>query len=377
MKQYKVEKAKLLYEGGNVEERYFITENKIPILPICQWLDDVSVNSTGTGKSYAYCIVGFIRYLDSLGMNYKQVRNKAVLWSYIKKLIYENKNTNITNIKGEKSYNSIRHTISIIQNFYLCLDEYKYGVINKKSIKNFTDIDSKYIYSNIWGTKFFLKGKKYDKPFKIKFVKRRDSHRWYSDQELECFMSGFNTKRDLSIFLISVEGGCRIEEILTIKHYDYFPNENKIWISESKTITRFCYLPKYVCDVINDYLNSEKFGLEIKLDNQLDEFLFVNLRAGSTQGEKVDQDNYRKILKRVGKKIGLNPSRIITHAGRSTKAQQLIEQGCNDFEIMEIMGWSSIDTVKSYRKQFSPDFSKKISEKVIKRRRSNCDGGVS
>lgn len=160
----------------------------------------------------------------------------------------------------------------------------------------------------------------------MQFKRKRESHRWYSEEEIECFMTGFKTKRDLAIFLIGVEGGCKIEEILTIKHYDYYPNDNKVWISESKTIPRYCYLPEYVCNIVNDYLNSEKFELEIELDKVLDEYLFVNIKKGNGQGEKVSQNNYIKILKRAGKRVGLNPNKIITHSGRSTKAQDLIEK---------------------------------------------------
>lgn len=377
MNIYKVEKAKLVYDGGVIEKRYFITENKLPMQTICQWLDNVSIESTATGKRYAYCLVGFLRYLDTLGISFKEVRTKTIIWNYIKKLMYEDKKANVVRLEGQKSHNSIYHNIGIICSFYLWLDEYKNGVINEKEIKNFRDIDSKYFYSSIWGTKYFKKkGRRSSAPFRMNYKRKRDSHRWYADEELECFMNAFNTKRDLAIFLIGVEGGCRIEEILTIKHYDYSANECKVWISESKTITRDCYLPQYVCDILNDYLNTEKFDLELKQDKQFDEYLFVNLK-GKSQGEKVDQDNYRKILKRAGKRIGLNPSKIITHAGRSTKAQTLIEQGFNDFEIMEIMGWSSINTVETYRKQFSPKFSKQIHEKIIKRKRNGDNKGES
>lgn len=373
MNEYKVERAKLAYEGGIIEERYFITKNKIPMLTICDWLDNSSIESVLTGRHYAYSLVGFLRYLDSIEKDYKEVRNKPIIWGYMKRLMYENKKKNILETKAQRSHNSIYHTINIICNFYFWLDEHKHGVIDEKKIKDFRDIDSKYIYSDIWGTKFFSRGKHQGTPFKMKFKGRRDSHRWYTEEELECFMTAFNTKRDLAIFLIGVEGGCRIEEILTIKHYDYFANECKLWISESKTITRYCYLPQYVCSIINDYLNSEKVEVELKLDKQLDEYLFVNLRGGKHQGEKVNQNNYRKILKNSAKRIGLDPDKVITHAGRSTKAQELIEQGCNDFEIMEVMGWSSIETVESYRKQFSPKYSKRINEKIYKRTRCKDD----
>lgn len=373
MKKYKVEKAKLVNGEGVIEERYFITENKLPMVRICQWLDNVSINSPLTGKHYAYCLLGFLRYIEELGLNYKQIRSKIVIWNYMKKLIYENKENKTLEIEGQKSYNSIYHTIKIICNFYFWLDEYNNGIVDVKKLKSFDDIDNKYLYKEIWGTKFFQRTKQ-SAPFRVKTKRRRDSYRWYTNEDLECFMTSFKSKRDLAIFLISVEGGCRIEEILTIKHYDYSSNENRVWISESKTIKRFVYLPQYVCDIIDDYLNTEKFDVEVKLDTQLDDYLFVNIKGGQSQGKKVSQGNYRVILKRAAKRIGLNPNKVITHAGRSTKAQELIEQNCSDFEIMEIMGWSSIETVKNYRKEFSPEFAKTISGKVFKRKRGNQNG---
>src|SRR5690554_4467398 len=148
MNQYKVEIAKLSYAGGRIEERHFITENRIPMLTICLWLDNVSMESVSTGKHYAYCLVGFLRYLDSIGMNYRAVINKSILWSYIKKLMYVDRKDNTQSLISQKSYNSIYHNIGIILNFYYWLDEYNNGVINIKEIKDFQDIDSKYIYKN-------------------------------------------------------------------------------------------------------------------------------------------------------------------------------------------------------------------------------------
>lgn len=369
MKEYKVERAQVVIADGVIEERYFITENRIPMMIVCQWLDTVSINSILTGRHYAYCLVGFLRYIENLNISYKDIRNNTIIWNYLKKLMYENKRKNIIEMDGQKSYSSIYHNIGIIKSFYFWLDQYLHGVFYEDEYKSFTELSSTYLYADIWGTKFFKKANYSQYPIRMKYKGRRNSHRWYSEEEIECFTTAFNTKRDLAIFLISIEGGCRIEEILTIKHYDYFPNEERVWISESKTITRYIELPKYVCKIIDDYLNTEKFDLEINTDKMIDEYLFVNLKKGKNQGEKVSQANYRKILKRAGEKIGLNPKYVITHAGRSTKTQELIEVGCTDEEIMQVMGWSSRHTIDRYKKEFSVKLAKTTSDKVYKRSR--------
>ena len=369
MNIYKVEKTKKVYKVGVVEDGYCITKNRIPMGIINQWIDSVGVNSINTQRRYAYTLQGFLKYIDTLGMSYENIRNKVVIWNYMKKLIYEIKSSNVLSTKPQTSYNSVYHNINIITNFYLWLDEFKFGLIDLEKIKSYEDIDNKYLYAQIWGTKFFGRSKSQGTPFKIKFAQKRDSYRWYTEEDIHCFKTAFNTKRDLAIFLISVECGCRIEEILTIKMYDYDANERTVFISESKTVNRYCVVPEYLCQIINDYLLSERFSVEIENPNTSDEFLFINLKKGKSQGEKLTQGNYRKILKSVAKKVGLSPNKTITHAGRSTKVEELITNNASDTEIMDIMGWRSFSIIQSYRKQFSKTRSKAINDKIQKRRR--------
>ena len=134
MNEYKVEKSKISVYGI-IEERYCITENRLPMLTISQWLDNVSLESILTGKHYAYTLVGFLRYINSNGLSYKQVKSKVVIWNYMKKLMYEDKKNSTIGVKGQKSHNSIYHSINIICNFYFWLDQYINGIVNlKKSI---------------------------------------------------------------------------------------------------------------------------------------------------------------------------------------------------------------------------------------------------
>lgn len=99
MNQYKVEKLKISIEG-NIEERYCITKNRLPMLIISEWLDGVSLESILTGKHYAYTLVRFLRYVDSIGGSYRKVRSKAIILNYMKKLMYEDKKSNTMTIKS-------------------------------------------------------------------------------------------------------------------------------------------------------------------------------------------------------------------------------------------------------------------------------------
>lgn len=130
MNIYKVEKALVPYRGGNLEERYFLTQNSIPIMTICDWLDTVSLNSSLTGKEYAKVMKKYLEFLDEISFTYRQVTNKRIIYSYIKRLMYMTKDKIFTK-SGNRSYHSIRRQISIIKTFYLWLDEHINGLIDR------------------------------------------------------------------------------------------------------------------------------------------------------------------------------------------------------------------------------------------------------
>ncbi len=370
--EYRVELAKRPTIDGFIN-RWIITDKYIPLYRINKWLDNKTVENTG--KRYAYALISFLKYLDTIGKSYLKVDSQIIIEGYIKHLLHKDEKVNMVEYNPKRSFNTVRNNISIIACFYRWLENesptntvsFIDNIFTNKS--NSKRINKKYLYGQVWNDKFNLKIKN-----EFRFKEKRNYRKWYTKEIIEVIGSNFKTIRDRVIFLISIEGGCRIDEILNIKYVDYDNYERKIFISKSKTFSREIYLPSYLCDQIDMYINTERRDIESQ--RGILESLFINLNRGKYQGDKVKYRNYYTILKNCAKRAGLRHEEIITHSGRATRAQNLIEHqvlypddGITDIFIQEIMGWSNIESIKPYKKQFNPKIIKETLLKVEERGR--------
>ena len=55
-----------------IEVKYAVTRNAIPISSIALWLGWESMRSPLTGKTYAYCICSFLRFLDKYRLDFQK-----------------------------------------------------------------------------------------------------------------------------------------------------------------------------------------------------------------------------------------------------------------------------------------------------------------
>lgn len=374
-KEYKVVKAKVPYKN-EVVDRWIITENKIPMYEVCEFLDFMSINSINTGKTYANALLKYFRYLDTINIEYDKVEDFKTIRKYVIYRLYGTDFKKVKSIEPKKAFYTIAQEISIIGRFYRWLEDNRKGFKNPipvektKNDRN-KNLTKKFLYGQIW------EGESREKIIKnLKYKSNRKYKKWYTEEEKEALIANFLTIRDKVIFLISIEGGCRIDEILNLKYYNYDNLERTIYIDTSKTFDRHIVLPQYVCDEIDRYIMTERQEVEAKVG--VSEWLFLNMREGKHIGKKLTYRNYYEILKRCAKRAGLNPEEIITHAGRSTRVQELIEHqalypedGITDAIIMEIFGWSSIDSIKPYKRNFSAKLQKNTIDKICERKRKD------
>jgi integrase len=372
MHTYRVELAKRPTLGGFVS-RWVVTDNYVPLYRINKWLDNKT--EANTSKRYAYALISFLKFLDTTGITYLEVNSTSYIEGYVKYLLHYNHGNNITQYNPKRSFNTVRNSLSIIASFYRWLEnefpQFSFEFIDKlySNSINGQSLKRKYLYGQIWNNSLTLKIKS-----EFRFKDKRNYRKWYTRDIIDVICSNFKTIRDKVIFLISVEGGCRIDEILNIKYSDYDSYERKIYISKSKTFERDVYLPLYVCEEIDRYINTERQQVEVI--KGILEPLFINLNKGKYQGTQVKYLNYYTILKNCANRAGMRSEEIITHAGRSTRAQSLVEHqvlhpedGITDSIIQEIMGWSNIDSIQPYKKQFNPEIMKKTLMKIEERKR--------
>ena len=181
----------------------------------------------------------------------------------------------------------------------------------------------------------------------------------------------------------------RIDEVLSIKlsSYDQFEksiqptrSKGKATINDGEENTlRTIYLDDIIANCLDKYIITERTEAE-NSSEKYNEWMFINIRNGKSQGEVLSQANYRKILKTASFRAGLDPNKIRTHSGRSTKAMQLIEQqvlhpedGISDLIIRELMGWKRIDSIDPYKQNNNKTIAKEASKKTQRRKNESRD----
>lgn len=380
---YKVEIAKLPTDNGGFEKRWFITKDYIPIYEVNAFIDECSIKKASTGRKYAFSLVKFLNYLNTINITYTQAKTGTVkrflLWQIRG---YEHSLT-IRSKGNQVSYSTLLGDISAIKGFYryLITEEADVSIEHNKTKKKINK--NSFYYGQIAEMDFISILDKNIESLK----KTKEYIKWYSDEEIEAILSNLKTLRDKAIFLIQLEG-LRIDETLSIRLSDYDQFERLIQPSRSKGLTdidendskntmRVIALDERTAEILDNYIFTERTIAENESNNYND-WLFLNLRPGENQGQVLTQDNYRSILKRASERAGLDPNKIRTHSGRSTKANQLLEHqvkypedNINDLVIKEIMGWKDINTINHYKNDNNKTIAIEVAKKVHMRKKDN------
>lgn len=381
---YSICKARRRYIGEEKQLKKSVTwllyEDSTLMLEVCKFLEIKGTDSSNTSATYAYALATYFRYVDMIGKSYLSVNKKDFI-NYVTYLLLQQPDgtLGIGDKENVRKLSTVRQNVSIIGTFYDWLeatndDEFVSPIpISNKSKKN----KSKNNYSFLYGQFYEAEDETRKKILpKLKQKANLIHKKWYTETEIEILANGFKNRRDKVIFLISVRLGCRINEILSIGFEDYNTIEQTLFIRESKTNQRYLYVDRELCDEIDAYVFTER--RDVESDIGLLDYLFVNLRKGDSYGERVSPRNYLKILKGYSKKVGFNPKEIITHSGRATKAQELIEQqvieedqSINDTYIDQVMGWNNPNSKNRYLKQTNLKMQKHVSNKIRERKRKS------
>ena len=338
--------------------RFMLTDRLLPMLVPNQYIEMKSVNKLGTGKSHAYKLCVFLNFLhEKHRTEYDAATNKQVL-DFIDHLIYgDRENLIILHPQDSLCYSTLSGYVSAITDFYCWLDR-NYG-----SEMVFYEGERKcrpqsYLYGQIYTYKY----KNLINRMLPDVKGRREYIKWYTKKEKEFLCDGFLTLRDKAVFRLTLEG-FRIDEVLSMRLDNYNAAERLIQPSRSKrkqsavvghqNKLRIIRLNEKTVKVLNDYLFVERPTAENTSGNTSD-WIFINLR-GSSIGQPLSYFNFRKILRSCAKRCGLESEKIRTHSGRSTKVMDILEHNAmnpdeakSDVEIMQLLGWSQIDSIQPY-----------------------------
>lgn len=373
-KKYTSILAKVETDVGSTIDRWFILEDGIPFFVANEWLERKTFS---TAKKYAHNLSRYLNFLEMRNVTYKDAKRKDVIlfidyliFGITDKLVYINKDGLIT-------FSTLSGYITTITEFYRNLEDdlNETGEENirlkKKKMYNSNQL---YLYGQIWGSEYLEiieRRLKRLKPSR-KYIK------WYSEREVEALKANFKTLRDKAVFLCCFDGGLRIDEALSVKLQDYDSEEMTVKPYRSKGkndgMGRVVAISEETCDVINKYIWNERSVAETG-SGKFSDLLFINLRRGEAQGEPLEYKNYLPILKSCASRAGLDPDKIRTHSGRSSKTMQLLEfqashpeENVTDEMIRQIMGWSSDQSIESYKNIHDVRLAKITAHKFQKRK---------
>lgn len=373
---YSVQKVFLLTTDGEKQERFHILKDGIPLFRVNGYLDSVSTNYRNTGYQYANRLCKYFNFLSLRKKNFKTATVKDVL-RFIDSLLFNNDSVFYIG-KGRVTYKTVSHYLTVIKELYKYLEEENLN-INIHVKKEMRPNKNSYLYGQIWSVEI---SKILEKRI-LKTKSSREYHKWYSEQESEALLSNFNTFRDKAVFLLTMEG-LRIDEVLSLRITDYVAINHEINLFRSKgkqdgNVGSFVMLSSKTVKVLDDYICYERDNALIKFNEkypgEYPQELFLNIKDSEYLGMPLSYRNYLKILKRVAEKTGMNPQKIRTHSGRSTKTMELLlhqvthpEDNITDEHIRQLMRWTSPKSIQPYinhyDKRLAIESAKKINERI-------------
>jgi integrase/recombinase XerD len=353
---------RIMKDGTIVRESYVLREG-IPFYSVNEWLEGYI---SSTRKTYCSRLNVFLRYLDSRNLEYYQVNIKT-LYAFFKYLILYEDSQDIFSLNKSISYGTLRGYQATLTEYYRFRENIKQEKI--LDLKTTQKKNNKYnfLYGQIGSSK--LK-KVFDK-YINNISEKKDYIKWYTDDDIDILFNSFKTLRDKAIFLISVQCGFRIDEILSIKLQDYSNDNRIVRISRSKTTTRSHKISKELSNLIDRYILTERYDAEI-YSGKINEYLFINIRRDKYCGEEISYTNIIGIFKRTAKKAGYDPNQIRTHSGRSTKVMELLylqsesNNLLTDHEITETMGLSNTKGLEPYKNKNDERYASLIGDKIVR-----------
>lgn len=386
IKRFRLEKFRFETDTGGFIDRYMITDRRLPMLEINQWVEAKNLRKSSTGKEYAGKLTVFLNYLDSVDLEYDEAGNRHVQ-RFIDTLIYgDYEDLKIKSIETMVSYSTLKKYVTVITQFYKWLD-YNYEtnmIFHSKQGK-------------IKARKSFLYGQIYTYDYQYiidsclpRLKGRKEYKKWYQKEEKVQLTGGFLSLRDQAVFCMTLEG-FRIDEVLSMTLDSYQAFERQIQPTRSKgkadvrqgndNHLRTVSLPGLTCEILDRYIETERMEAENE-SGILSQNIFININRGKYQGRPLSYRNYLKIMKRCAARVGIDEAKIRTHNGRSTKAMEYLEcqalhpeAGITDVMIAECFGWSSLDSIKHYRNHNNQIIAKSASDKLLGREGRN--GGTN
>lgn len=184
-----------------------------------------------------------------------------------------------------------------------------------------------------------------DKP-----VYRQDQIRPFTDEELKSLIdtarNGTHPRRDEAILLMLLDTGLRASEIISIKVADVDMHGRNCSVLGKGNKRRTVYFGRDTYRAVYHYLNEKR--------RPEGEYLFLSDR-GENKGEPLTRSGLAQLLRRLGKRAGIQAARCSPHTMRHSFAIRFLRDGGNVFSLQQMMGHQNLSTSQNYIKLAQTD----------------------
>jgi integrase/recombinase XerD len=295
-------------------------------------------------------------------MDYRRVKPKDLIGfiEYIKGKRAKNKPENVISIRdiarghkktGGLSATTINRILACISSFYewIALSEEDVETPLLYSIKNAS-------YSVNEGFKGFLSFVNKGNQIRTKFLKvkaPKSLPRPVSDEKIKLLLQSVKTSRDRAVFLLALQGGLRIGEVLglrfedinfrkkeiTVRFREDNPNHARVKGMKDRLVV---IAESEALNCLNDYILYERPDSDSEL-------IFLSGK-GKSKGQPLTYQGINTVFNYHCKKLGIKTSDLTLHAFRHTHATKMYEGGMEILSLQKRLGHSSPQSTQIYTK---------------------------
>jgi integrase/recombinase XerD len=187
----------------------------------------------------------------------------------------------------------------------------------------------------------------------VKFqTEQNDTFEIFTDEDVIKLLDAPNKKvytgfRDYTMMLVLIDTGLRISELTSIKRSDVNFRSRQIVIhAENAKTNQMRIVP------ISQKTTKELAELTEYINGDDDDYIFL------TQfGERYMADTFAKMMKKYGKKAGIQNVRISPHTFRNYMAVKFLKSNGDPFTLMRILGHKDFSMTNRYVKYSNVDIS--------------------
>ena len=343
-----------------------IGEDYIPVEPIGQYLLYLHniKKSPLTIRTYAHHLKIYWEYLEATKQNWKEISIDTIanFIARISGLVHENV-IHMTLDQSKRTERTVNQIVIAVSGFY----RYQMEVKNVDEINFYYWKQPFHTENSFKPLLHHLSKSKNQRHLMFKLKEKKLLCKVVQPEIVKEMVATCRHLRDKLLICMLYETGCRIGQILGLRHEDIETFNNEIKIVPRDDNINYARVKSQDIHII--HVSTELMQLYYRYymqecDEVDSDYVFVNLWEGSI-GNPISYSSVSTLFQRLSKKLGTN---ITPHMLRHTHATELIQSGWSMAHVQQRLGHRNIQTtIDTYVHLSNADLKAKYQAYLIER----------